>query len=148
MCRQSPLLAVTDHCDTTRAITREARYIKLIGLYLFYDNSMTIRKISICRFERKKIMKTIKFPEDFVKRPHPNFGSSSYMYERYKNAFQYCYPNFEENKISIIGGSDMFYCDGTDNSFEMYDFREDEPQGYLTADQINEHLQKNPFEDK
>lgn len=99
----------------------------------------------------EKQMKTLKFPDDFVKREHPSLtrakgakGLPSIILRDYGDAFQYGWPSFEDNKISIIGGSDMFYCDGTDDSFEMFDFREDEPQGYLTSDQINEHLKNNP----
>jgi hypothetical protein len=46
--------------------------------------------------------------------------------------------------ISVVGGGSGLYGDGV-KTFEMYDFREDEPQGYLLEDEINEHLKANPL---
>ena len=46
--------------------------------------------------------------------------------------------------ISIVGGGSGLYGDGV-RTFEMFDFREDEPQSYLLEDEINEHLKNNPF---
>ncbi len=77
-------------------------------------------------------MKTINFPQDFMSRPH-SVGVGT----------QFCYPDFENTRISIVIG-DMFYSNGS-TTYEMWDFREEDPQGYLTVDEINEHLQNNPL---
>ena len=47
--------------------------------------------------------------------------------------------------ISVVGGSTYVHGDGV-KTFEMYDFREDDIQGYLSADEINKHLTENPIE--
>lgn len=72
-------------------------------------------------------MNLIKFPESFEKRPHPVI-----------DGVQYAYPSFSSCDISIVFGS-RFYSDGIE-TYEMFDFIEDEPRGYLTIDQINEYL--------
>lgn len=77
-------------------------------------------------------MKIIKFPQDFKFRTHP-IGVGA----------QFCYPDFDNAEVSVVIG-DMFYSNGVD-TYEMFDFREDDPQGWLTVDDINEHLLKNPF---
>lgn len=46
--------------------------------------------------------------------------------------------------VSIVGGGFGLYGDGV-STFEMWDYREDEPQGYLSVDEINQHLQDNPL---
>ena len=81
-------------------------------------------------------MKNIKFPQDFSKEDHPISIS-------YPNTLQFKYPKDGDTVISVIFGY-PFYSNGVD-TYEMYDFREDEPQGYLTIDQINEHLKNNPL---
>lgn len=53
------------------------------------------------------------------------------------------YPNTDRVAISVVGGGFGLNGDGID-TFEMWDFRESDPQGYLTASEINEHLQKYP----
>ena len=47
-------------------------------------------------------------------------------------------------QISIVGGGHGLYGDGV-KTFEMYDFRESDVQGYLSVDEINMHLAKNPI---
>ena len=77
-------------------------------------------------------MKISKFPQDFKFRSHP-IGQCA----------QFCYPDFENVEISVVIG-DVFYSNGVD-TYEMYDFRQNEPQGWLTVDDINNHLLNNPF---
>jgi hypothetical protein len=70
----------------------------------------------------------ITFPEDFKKVAHPVIkGATRWLYK----------------EISVIGGAGV-YGDGI-NTFEMWDFRQDEPQPYLTKEEINLHLQNNPI---
>lgn len=74
--------------------------------------------------------KQIEFPGDFKERPHPISISGGK---------QYAYPDFDQIKISIIIGN-MFYSNGID-TYEMFDMeKQDEPQGYMTVDDINEYL--------
>jgi len=73
------------------------------------------------------------FPESFKSKIHPVVpGATQWVLEN------------EEGKtvISVVGGGSGLYGDGV-RTFEMYDFREDEPQGYLTKEEINEHLVEN-----
>ena len=80
-------------------------------------------------------MSNIKFPDDFeFKNHHVLKGAKQWLLKDINS----------EVVISIVGGHTGLYGDGV-STFEMFDFREDEPQGYLTTDQINEHLKKNPF---
>lgn len=81
-------------------------------------------------------MKNIKFPQDFSKEDH-------YISCFYPNTLQFKYPKTGETVISIVFGY-PFYSNGVD-TYEMYDFRENEPQCYLTIDQINEYLKNNPI---
>ena len=76
-------------------------------------------------------MKTLKFPDDFTSEQH-RFGGIHYKYSL-----------FNELKISIVFGR-SFYSNGID-TYEMWDYREGDPQGYLSIEQINEHLKNNPF---
>lgn len=76
--------------------------------------------------------KTIEFPKDFIKTPHA-LGDGDH-YRLYID---------DEVRVSVIFGV-SFYSNGI-NTYEMLDFREDEPQGYLTSEEINEHLKNNPF---
>lgn len=76
-----------------------------------------------------------KFPEDFKKRMHPVVPGGT----------QWQLLNDEgECIISVVGGGMGVHGDGV-TSFEMYDFREDGPRGYLDAEEINEHLKANPL---
>lgn len=77
---------------------------------------------------------TIMFPHDFQKRIHPVIPGAA----------QWVYIKDGEVQISIVGGGSGLYGDGV-RTFEMFDFREDEPQSYLLEDEINEHLKNNPF---
>ena len=76
-------------------------------------------------------MKSIKFPQDFNKKDHPMSGN------------HYTYSKNGEVLVSVVLGR-QFYSNGVDN-YEMWDYREDEPQGYLTEEQINNHFKNNPF---
>jgi hypothetical protein len=69
-----------------------------------------------------------KFPEDFREVAHPIKGARRWIFE----------------EISVVGGGVGIYGDGI-NTFEMWDFREPQPQGYLTKEEINLHLQDNPL---
>lgn len=74
--------------------------------------------------------KQIKFPQDFKERPHP-IGISGCK--------QYAYPDFDQIKISVIIGN-MFYSNGID-TYEMFDMeKQDNPQGHMTVEDINEYL--------
>jgi hypothetical protein len=74
------------------------------------------------------------FPDDFTYKSHRIVpGASQWTLK----------DNDDDVVISVVGGSGL-YGDGV-NTFEMYDFREDEPQGYLSEDEINEHLKANPL---
>jgi hypothetical protein len=77
---------------------------------------------------------TIMFPRDFQKKIHPAIY----------NVTQWIYSKDGKVLVSIVGGDSSFHGDGI-RTFEMFDFREDEPQGYLLEDEINEHLKNNPF---
>ncbi len=74
------------------------------------------------------------FPDDFKQKIHPVI----------LGATQWVYIKDGEVQISIVGGGSGLYGDGV-RTFEMYDFREHDVQGYLTEDEINEHLRNNPF---
>jgi hypothetical protein len=79
-------------------------------------------------------MKIIKFPEDFILIPHAVIpGAKQWYYET------------KYSCISIVGGASGLWGDGV-NTFEMWDQRFPDPEGYLTIDDINTHLQNNPVE--
>jgi len=89
----------------------------------------------------------MKFPESFEERVHPVVpGATQWLYFIPDN-----HPNPEliagQTIISIVGGGHGLHGDGVD-TFEMWDFREDNPHGYLTAEEINQHLQDHPLIDK
>ena len=83
----------------------------------------------------------IVFPKDFKQNGHPHIpGATQWLYEKPGRI-----PELDhENAISIVGGGMGLYGDGV-TTFEMYDFREGEPQGYLSIEEINKHLASNPF---
>lgn len=69
------------------------------------------------------------FPNDFEELAHPVIkGAKRWIFK----------------EISVIGGATGIYGDGI-NTFEMWDYRQDEPQPYLTKEEINLHLQNNPL---
>ena len=74
------------------------------------------------------------FPEDFTLEPHKVVA----------NANQWLLKQDDKVIISIVGGGIGLYGNGV-TTFEMLDFREEEPRGYLTIDEINEHLRDNPI---
>ena len=74
------------------------------------------------------------FPQDFLRKAH----------QVVSGATQWVYPTTGDAVISIAGGGYGLYGDGV-RTFEMFDFRDDEPQGYLLEDEINEHLRNNPI---
>jgi hypothetical protein len=79
--------------------------------------------------------KNLIFPQDFERTTHKVVpGATQWLW---KNG---------DIKISIVGGGQGLYGDGV-VSFEMYDFREDDVQGYLTVEEINNHLKKFPVEE-
>jgi len=79
------------------------------------------------------IQEPIRFPEDFLHSSHQNVPGAS----------RWVYPKTGDTVISIVGGGYGLYGDGV-RTFEMYDFRDEEPQGYLTREEINAHLEANP----
>lgn len=76
----------------------------------------------------------MKFPEDFEKRKHAVIPGAKQWVLKYKN----------DVIISVVGGSRLAYGNGI-NTFEMYDMRQEGPQGYLSIDQINDHIKKYPI---
>lgn len=73
--------------------------------------------------------KQIKFPDDFEQRAHPVIPMAK----------QWRWPNWDDTKISIVGGGTGLYGDGK-RTFEMWDYDEEQPRGYMTATEINEYL--------
>lgn len=68
----------------------------------------------------------IMFPESFEKKPH--FSGTQWILTDGKNIL-----------ISVVGGAKGLYGDGI-KTFEMWDFKEEYPQGYLTIEEINKHI--------
>lgn len=101
-------------------------------------------------------MNTYKFPEDF-ERKEPD-EEAFHIGERLQKMIEFAGAESyygrhwllkDEDKktlVSIIGGGLGHHGDGL-QTFEMWDYREGEPQGYLTMDEINEHLTNNPYYD-
>jgi hypothetical protein len=100
-----------------------------------------------------------KFPEDFYLKPNDNSPAAQAAARHMQKIVEYSGCSSYHGKhwvlrregdgktiISVIGGGFGHYGDGV-TTFEMYDFREEDPQGYLTVDEINEHLKQNPFGD-
>jgi hypothetical protein len=79
-------------------------------------------------------METPIFPQDFLRRPHPVVS----------NATMWTYPKTGKTVISIVGGGEGLYGNGVE-TFEMFDFRQEETQNYLLEEEINEHLKNNPI---
>jgi hypothetical protein len=74
-------------------------------------------------------MSGLTFPESFEKKKHSViFGAT-----------QWTYSENGAVVISVVGGGIGLYGDGI-NTFEMYDFRQEQPQGYLSIEEINEYL--------
>lgn len=97
----------------------------------------------------------IKFPEDFLEERHPlaiqgdkikdtNPKLFNLMINDWGSAKRWTYPTDRKPVISIVGGGYGLYGDGV-HTFEMYDFREDSPRGYMTKEEINKHLDDNPI---
>jgi hypothetical protein len=80
------------------------------------------------------IKKYLIFPYDFESTTH----------RIVPGATQWLWKN-DDIKISIVGGGEGLMGNGV-VSFEMWDSREDDIQGYRTKDEINEHLKKFPVE--
>lgn len=78
---------------------------------------------------------TITFPESFEQKLHSVVpGATQWLIKDSKG----------KNTISIVGGGFGLHGDGV-KTFEMYDFREDNPQGYLSKEDINNHLESHPI---
>lgn len=87
-------------------------------------------------------MKTVKFPDDFVKLDHDVIPGAI--------QFLYTYKNSNTNEmISVIGGgidSVPIHGDGV-RTFEMWDTQNmDDPRGYMTKEEIQEWLDNHPIE--
>ena len=81
---------------------------------------------------------TAVFPNDFSEREHPNVpGATQWRYPKYL-------ADGEITMISIVGGGYGLNGDGV-RTFEMFDFREEDTRGYMTKEEINDHLSANPF---
>jgi hypothetical protein len=83
-------------------------------------------------------MRILKFPEDFTGKPHRVVpGAYQWLFE---------YNNDTDEMISIVGGGSGLYGDGI-TTFEMWDTKNmDEPQGYMTTDDINQWLNDHPVD--
>lgn len=46
--------------------------------------------------------------------------------------------------ISVIGGGNGTYGDGV-KTFEMWDFREEDVQGWMTVQELEQHIVENPL---
>jgi hypothetical protein len=76
------------------------------------------------------------FPNDFKSIPHPvTPGATQWTLNDSKG----------KTIISVVGGGIGLYGNGI-TTFEMWDFREEEPRGYLSTNDINKHLKENPIE--
>lgn len=81
-------------------------------------------------------MRVLKFPEDFKAKSH----------QIIPGAKQWLIETPDETFISIVGGGFGLHGDGV-RTFEMWDTRNmHDPQGYMTTEEINEHLQQYPLE--
>ena len=78
-------------------------------------------------------MKKIKFPEDFLENKHRVIpGAYQWLFE---------YNDGTDDYISIVGGGHGLYGDGG-TTFEMWDLKNMRyPQGYMTAEDINQWLE-------
>lgn len=98
-----------------------------------------------------------KFPSDFIKRDNSDTPEvraleaqmwKAVFYAGVESYYGHHWILKDEDTgktlISVIGGGLGHYGDG-ETTFEMWDYREDDPQGHLTAEEINEHLATNPF---
>jgi hypothetical protein len=84
-------------------------------------------------------MKTVKFPDDFVKLHHEVIPMAV--------QFLYTYKNSDTNEmISIVSGGYSLHGDGV-RTFEMWDTKNmDDPRGYMTKEEIQEWLDNHPIE--
>ena len=73
----------------------------------------------------------MKFPDDFIHKTHPVVSSASQWTAKKPNG----------TTISIVGGGHGLYGNGV-TTFEMWDFDTEQPEGYLSKEEINEYLQK------
>ena len=83
-------------------------------------------------------MTTIKFPDDFKKSAHHCIpGAVQYLCKL---------GDDKDNMISIVGGGYGLYGDGV-RTFEMWDTKNMyDPQGYMTAEEINQWLSDHPID--
>ena len=81
-----------------------------------------------------------RFPEDFEIHDHWMPGATQYVLFGSNADDKEC--------ISVILGPNKehsgIYSNGVD-TYEMWDYREPDPQGHLTRNEINDHLKKFPF---
>ena len=71
----------------------------------------------------------MKFPEDFIEKKHGLVPNSTQWLGTKSNGVT----------VSIIGGVVGQYGDGV-KTFEMFDMDESEPRGWMTKEEINQHL--------
>ena len=92
-----------------------------------------MRTIELRRARVKKVLnrRNIKFPESFLKKPHSFPGATQWLLRESKGRVA----------ISVIGGVRGLYGDGV-LTFEIWDFKEDDVRGYMTKEQINDHIKK------
>lgn len=84
--------------------------------------------------KEKKLVSPV-FPKDYILHDHAVMPDS----------FQWKYEVDGETRISIVGGPMGLYGDGY-STFEYWDYRESEPVGYATMDEINRHFKNKPIE--
>lgn len=86
-------------------------------------------------------MATAVFPDDFQKKPHPispALGRAAWQWALYDQA--------GEMKVSVVGGCEPILHGNGIDTFEMWDFADPEPLNWLSAEEINKHLQERNIE--
>ena len=92
------------------------------------------------------------FPDDFIQRAHPVLpGITQWLLENNEDS--------ESATISVVGGEFDFFPEGTmmaelappiggdgRDTFEMWDFQEENPRRNMSAKDINEYLRDNKFQ--
>jgi hypothetical protein len=82
-------------------------------------------------------MKALKFPEDFVIRPHFIPGAQQWLYS---------YNDNSNDMISIVGGGIGINGDG-EETFEMWDTKNMmDPMGYMSREDIQKWFEDHPIE--
>jgi len=89
----------------------------------------------------------MKFPDDFEVSPHSIIpGAKQWSLKVPDDSPIIETSDFIAGQtiISVVGGGMGLYGNGV-TTFEMWDYREDDIHGHLSAEDINTHLEKNPL---